>query len=244
MKTRFSDIACLYQDIGEIDDIFMKKQIQDALGQVSAVLFDFDGVILDSEWPIYETWKNLFAREGQVLESEMYAQCIGSDFDTWSPQSYLESLTGKSYEWERENAQRQVILEADLEESPPMDGVRELLSFLQDTKTAVVSSSTHSWVDRWIEKLELDPYFEALVCRGDAPRIKPAPDLYLEAARRLGVSPSECLVIEDSMNGLISAKTAGMQVLVVPNRLTRFYDFAEADYQVNYLTECLVQAVN
>ena len=64
-----------------------------------AVLFDFDGVILDTEWPIYETWRDLFLEHGQELTLETYVQCIGSDFDTWSPETYLESLTGLNFDW-------------------------------------------------------------------------------------------------------------------------------------------------
>jgi len=217
----------------------MSEEIIKATQQSEAVLFDFDGVILDSEWPIFQTWRELFKREGQELELELYVKCIGSDFDTWSPQTYLEELTGRSYDWDAENPKRQVILESDLENSPPMEGVLDLLEALREKKTAVVSSSTHHWVDRWIEKLSLTPYFQTLVCRGDAPRIKPAPDLYLEAARRLDVEPAKCLVIEDSMNGMISAHEAGMKVLIVPNRLTSILDFAAADLQTNSLARCV-----
>ena len=219
----------------------MNQQIHDALHQAKAVLFDFDGVILDSEWPIYQTWKNLFESEGHSLAPEVYVKCIGSDFETWSPQTYLEELTGKSFDWDRINEQRQVILEQDIEKSPPMDGVRELLSFLTHSKKAVVSSSSHSWVDRWVEQLGLMPHFETLVCRGDAPRIKPAPDLYLEGARQLGVLPEDCIVIEDSMNGMISAHAAGMRTLVVPNRLTAVLDFSASDWQADSLLSFVAQ---
>ena len=93
----------------------------------------------------------------------------------------------------------------------------------------MVSSSSHHWVDGWLGKLAFAEHFETVVCRGDAARIKPAPDLYLEAARRLELWPAECLVIEDSLNGVKSAKAAGMSVWVVPNRVTAGLDFREAD---------------
>ena len=220
----------------------MSQEIHAAIHNASAVLFDFDGVILDSEWPIFQTWKNLFKREGQTLEQELYVNCIGSDFDTWSPQTHLESLTGKSYDWDTENAQRQVILEQDLVNANPMEGVIEIVKSLKEHKTAVVSSSSHRWVDGWIEKLELMPYFETLVCRGDAPRIKPAPDLYIEAAKQLSVRPEECLVIEDSKNGMIAAHAAGMKTLIVPNRLTHILDFSQSHWQTDSLASCLPPA--
>lgn len=209
--------------------------IADAFISAKAVLFDFDGIVLDSEWPIYQSWKRLFAREGFDLEQAMYVKCIGSDFDTWSPPNYLEELSGKQFDWTHENDLRQVEIVKDLEQASPMAGVTGLVHQLTNQATAVVSSSSHRWVDGWLEKLELMPHFNTTVCRGDAPKIKPAPDLFLEAARQLGVAPQDCLVIEDSINGLLSAHQAGMKVLAVPNRLTRILDFSAANWQAHTL---------
>jgi len=213
----------------------MNQDIHTALNEAKAILFDFDGVILDSEWPIYQSWKRLFEREGQDLAQEVYVKCIGSDFDTWSPPSYLEELTGKTFDWDQENAARQVEIMRDLENARPMPGAAELIKALADKPTAVVSSSSHNWVDGWVNKLGLMPYFNTTVCRGDAPKIKPAPDLFLEGARQLGFEPGDCLVIEDSMNGLISAHAAGMKVLAVPNRLTSVLDFSDAEWMSDSL---------
>jgi HAD superfamily hydrolase (TIGR01509 family) len=117
--------------------------------------------------------------------------------------------------------------------------VLELLGQLtnQSIRRAVVSSSSHQWVDGWLDKLAFGQHFETVVCRGDAAQIKPAPDLYLEAANRLGLPPSECLVIEDSLNGVKAAKAANMTVWVVPNRVTADLDFTLADRQFQSLAE-------
>jgi putative hydrolase of the HAD superfamily len=93
-------------------------------------------------------------------------------------------------------------------------------------------------VDGWLDKLGLAGHFQTTVCRGDAARIKPAPDLYLEAALRLNLPAGECLVIEDSLNGLTAAKAAGMTVWVVPNRVTDGLDFTSADRVFGSLAEC------
>lgn len=208
-----------------------QQEIKAAIHNAKAVIFDFDGVILDSEWPIYQSWKRLFQREGHDLEQDLYVNCIGSDFEVWSPQLYLEELTGKHFDWDKENAARQVEIVRDLESAEPMPGVRELVESLSDKPTAVVSSSSHRWVDGWVEKLGLMPHFNTTVCRGDAPKIKPAPDLFLEGARQLDLDPHDCLVIEDSINGLLAAHQAGMTVLAVPNRLTHVLDFSAANWQ-------------
>eukprot|EP00903_Cladosiphon_okamuranus_P003855 g3853.t1 len=115
---------------------------------------------------------------------------------------------------------RQVEIRAALEEYGPIEGVIDLLEEIQSrgVPMAVVSSSAHPWVDGWLEKLELGRFFEHVICKGDAPRIKPAPDLYLAAAEVFGVEPGGCLVFEDSLNGLNAATAAGMKTWIVPNR--------------------------
>ena len=201
------------------------------LANAKAVLFDFDGVILDTEWPIYQTWLDLFRSEGQDLPITTYVQCIGSDFDTWSPEKHLEDLTGRSYDWETINPARQIEIHAALANPIALPGVRNLFEHLHGTGVpiAVVSSSSHSWVDVWLDKLNLTPMVSTIVCKGDAPRIKPAPDLYLEAVRQLDLPAGDCLVIEDSLNGTKAGIEAGCQTLVVPSRLTDCLDFSIAD---------------
>lgn len=212
-----------------------------ALADAAAVLIDFDGVILDSEWPIYQAWLQVFQREGHELSPEIYIQCIGSDFDTWSPPAYLEELTGKRYDWNQMDADRQVEIMRQLEDSEPMPGARALLEQLEHFPSAIVSSSSHNWVDEWMDKLDLMHLVNTTVCRGDAPKIKPAPDLFLEAARQLDVNPSDCLVIEDSHNGMHAAHDAGMKVIAVPNRLTNILDFSGAAWSAQSLIELVAE---
>jgi len=197
----------------------------------SAVLFDFDGILVDTEWAIYQAWLDTFRKEGHDLPLSLYTRCIGSDFDTWSPKAYLEELTGNDFDWTKMDGDRQELIRAELDEYGPIHGVTGLLGEIRrrGIPLAVVSSSSHSWVDGWLERLELAAFFQEVVCRGDAPRIKPAPDLYLAAAERLGLEPESCLVIEDSLNGLLSASAAGMRTWIVPNRVTSALDFSDAD---------------
>lgn len=197
----------------------------------SAVLFDFDGVLVDTEWAIYQAWLRTFNLHNHDLPLSVYTRCIGSDFATWSPKTHLEELSGLAFDWHDLDAKRQEEILRDLTDEGPMPGVIDFLGSLatRSIRRAVVSSSSHHWVDGWLDKLAFGDRFETVVCRGDAPRIKPAPDLYLEAARRLDLPPAECLVIEDSLNGVIAGKEAGMTVWVVPNRVTSALDFSNAD---------------
>lgn len=206
----------------------------------SAILFDFDGILVDTEWAIYQAWLKTFQDHGHDLPLELYTRCIGSDFDTWSPKEHLEDLTGDSYDWHDLDTRRQEEIVAELRNEGPMPGAIDWLKDLrnQGLPLAVISSSSHHWVDDWLERLNMAGFFNTTVCRGDAPQIKPAPDLYLEAARQLSLSPTECLVIEDSLNGTRSAKAAGMTVWAVPNRVTSCLDFTEADRVSESLTDC------
>lgn len=205
----------------------------------AAVLFDFDGVLVDTEWAIYQAWLRTFQTHGHELPLEVYTHCIGSDFATWSPKTHLEEISGLAFDWHDLDARRQEEILRDLAHHRPMCGALDLLDQLEraEIRRAVVSSSSHHWVDGWLEKLKFAENFESVVCRGDAARIKPAPDLYIEAARRLVVAPADCLVIEDSLNGVRAAKGAGMTAWVVPNRVTAGLDFSEADLVFASLVE-------
>ncbi len=206
---------------------------------ISAVLFDFDGVLVDTEWAIYQSWKRTFEAHGQHLPLDIYTRCIGTDFAVWSPKTHLEELTGLAFDWHDLDARRQQEIMADLAHEGPMHGVPAFLRRLaaEGMPTAVVSSSSHHWVDGWLEKLGFAGHFKTTVCRGDAARIKPAPDLFLEASSRLAIPPKDCLVIEDSLNGLKAAKAAGMAVWIVPNRVTECLDFSQADQVFRSMAE-------
>lgn len=214
------------------------------LVNAKAALFNFNGIILDTEWPIYQTWLDLFRSEGQDLLVETYVQCIGSDFDTWSPEKHLENLTGKTYDWDTINPARQIEVHATLENPIALPGIRELFEhlFAKGVPIAIVSSSSHDWVDTWPDKLHLTPMVTTTVCKGDAPRIKPAPDLYLEAVRQLELPADICLVTKDSLNGTKAGIQAGSQTCVVPSRLTDYLDFSIANRVIGSLKELLPAA--
>ncbi len=197
---------------------------------IEAVLFDFDGVLVDTEWAIYDAWHRTFIENGHSLPLEVYTQCIGSDFATWSPKTHLEEISGLTFDWHDLDFRRQEIIVKDLADEGPMPGVLTLLEALErkGIRKAVVSSSSHHWVDGWLNRLGLFDRFEEVVCRGDAERIKPAPDLYIEAVKRLGIAAGNCLVIEDSLNGIKAANGAGVPVWAVPNRVTACLDFSLA----------------
>jgi len=204
-----------------------------------ALLFDFDGLIVDTEWPIYQAWRKTFQDHGHPLPLETFNQCIGTNFDIWSPKTHLEELTGTRIDWGPLDAARQSSIEQNLEGAVAMPGIPEAVSTAKTSglMLGVVSSSSHRWVDGWLEKIGLSENFDLTVCRDDAPHIKPAPDLYLEAASQLDLNPASCLVVEDSVNGIKAAKAAGMPNVAIPNRVTACGDFSLADHELESATE-------
>jgi len=206
---------------------------------MNTVLFDFDGVIIDSEWAVYQSWVKLFEQEGHPLPLDIYVQCVGSDFGTWSPESHLEELTKKSYNWKKENSKRQVQIEADLNEAEPLDGIIDLFQWIQNEgfQSFIVSSSSRKWVDGWMNKLDLMQYVQGTICREDAPRVKPAPDLYIEGVQRSRQTPADCIVLEDSLNGVKAANEAGCVSYAVPTLITGSLDFSTAHATFNSITD-------
>jgi putative hydrolase of the HAD superfamily len=206
-----------------------------------ALLFDFDGLIVDTEWPIYNAWRQTFHDHGHSLPLEIFTQCIGTDFDTWSPKTHLEELTGDHIDWHLLDNARQARIETELVGATAMEGIPKAVKAAKAAglKVAVVSSSSHRWVDGWLKKIGLFEQFDTTVCRDDAERIKPAPYLYLVAARQLALEPATCLVIEDSVNGIKAAKSAGMPSVAIPNRVTAGCDFSLADRVLKSAAELL-----
>ena len=168
---------------------------------MKALLFDFDGLLMDTESPLVDTWRRIYHRHGVEFPLQTWIeQVVGSTDHPFDPAAHLAETSGLALDMKtiQEEVKRQ---ELELREHPlPMAGSREILAEAKrlGLRQAVVSSSSHEWVESNLEKLGMKPFFEHFTCREDALRTKPAPDLYLKALERLGLPGSECLVFEDS----------------------------------------------
>ncbi len=196
------------------------------------LIFDFDGVLVDTEWAIYQSWVWLYKREGQELPIATYAPCLGAGYSHWDPAAHLEQLTGHHYDWERETPVRQARIEADLSRSGLMPGAAELLDWCRQAGVGltVASSSSRRWVEGWLRKLGIYDLFDGVFCRTDGYPVKPDPALFLAARTCLSLPAGECLIIEDSENGTLAAARAGIPCVAVPNRMTRACDFSRASF--------------
>ncbi len=197
---------------------------------IRGLIFDFDGLLLDTEVPVYESWRENYAAFGRDLPLELYTGCVGSDFTGFDPKRHLEEQLGEPVNWEHWDRVREERALEMANALAPMPGAVDLLGRARDSglPCAVASSSPRSWVEPHLERTGLRPFFRLTRCSDDVERIKPSPDLFLAAAEGLSVSPSEAVVLEDSLNGLIAARAAGIRCIIVPNRITGHLDFAGA----------------
>lgn len=212
---------------------------------IKALLFDFDGLIIETEEPIYRAWLELFQRYGGHLPLSLWVTIIGTNEMTFDPWQMLEQQTGHPIDRQAENTIR---IERELELvnlQPVLPGVLDVLLAARQAnlKTAVVSSSTRNWVQGHLERLGLLRYFDLLVTSEDVHRTKPDPELYQQAIQRLGVGPREAVVFEDSPNGLRAARAAGICAVAVPHELTRAQISAEADLVLHSLAEMPLSAL-
>lgn len=207
------------------------------------IIFDFDGVLVDTEWAIYQSWVQLYAREGQEISIATYSPCLGAGYSHWDPAAHLEKLTGRQFDWGKETPARQAVLEADLERYGLMEGAIELLDWCaaQGIGLTVASSSSRRWVQGWLERLGIYDRFAGVYTRTDGYPVKPNPALFETAQQCLGLDKAECLIVEDSENGTIAAQNAGIPCVAIPNRMTENSDFSRAAHRCASLAALLEQ---
>lgn len=196
-----------------------------------ALIFDFDGLILDTEASCFAAWQALFAEHGQHYGLEDYLVIVGTTNAARDPMALLGERTGRSHDREALRDRLRELEHARNHTLAPLPGVLDTLDQARrlGLRLAVASSSSRGWVEGHLRTQGMFERFEVLANRSDTLRPKPEPDIYLDALRQLGLTANEALAIEDSYNGSLAAKRAGLRCLVVPNAITRGQDFSHAD---------------
>jgi HAD superfamily hydrolase (TIGR01509 family) len=203
---------------------------------VAAVVLDFDGLIVDTETPIFEAWLGAYERRGRTLGLAEWQHALGTH-GGFDPLAHLESLVGPGFDREAVAREVKEASARGCEGRPLLPGVERLLREARrlGLARAVASSSSCSWVEGWLLRHRVRPLIDVVVGRDDVQRVKPDPELFLLAAGRLGVSPARCLVFEDSPNGMRAALAAGMRCVAVPTGLTRSLSRPEVDLVLDSL---------
>ncbi len=218
---------------------------------IRGIIFDFDGLILDTESTVYQSWRELYQHFGQELPFEEWGQIIGtSPAEHFDPLARLEARLGRELDREMVRSRR---LQRELElvvQQPILPGVVDYLTDAKrmGLKLAVASSSDMKWVGGHLERLALMSYFDVVHTSDDVTRTKPAPDLFLLALQSLHLNADEAFVLEDSTNGITAARQASIFCVAVPNALTRQLPLDHANLRLNSLAdisiENLLQRIN
>jgi len=206
---------------------------------IRALIFDFDGLILDTEGPIYRAWVEIYHELGADLPLSAWEVWVGGSPDGFDPCGYLETQLGRAVDREtlteraRKREEELILLESAL---PGVEG------YIADAgrlglKLGVASSSDCPWVYRHLERLGLRDQFDSIKCAEDVKNVKPSPDLYLAVLDELGVGPEEAIALEDSPHGITSAQAAGLICVVVPNPLTSQMPTDHADLELDSLAD-------
>jgi HAD superfamily hydrolase (TIGR01509 family) len=214
--------------------------------RTKALLFDFDGLILDTETTEFLVWQKIYREYGQEMLPETWGQVIGgfgiSNFDG---AAHLTELVGDGLSARELHARYRSESDALILQQPVLPGVVDYLDDARcmSLRLAVASSSPHSWVDTHLARLGLADRFDAIICGDDVPpgRTKPHPDLFLKALNVLGVKADEAVVFEDSPNGVNAACAAGILVVSVPNPITALLKVNGANRTLDSLAQISLQ---
>ena len=206
---------------------------------IDAVIFDFDGVILDTETPDFGTWREEFELHGVELDRSLWSSFIGGSAGTFDVYAYLEQQVGRPIDRELVRTRRRRRYLDIVESSPLLPGVTDYLIQSRELglKVGVASSSNREWVEGHLGRRDLLRLVDSVRSRDDVASVKPDPELFLASAESLGVRPDRCLAIEDSANGVTAATRAGMFCVVVPNPMTKDMAVGHADLRLNALSD-------
>lgn len=206
---------------------------------IRALIFDFDGLVLDTETAIFQSYQEIYRSLGVELSLERWAQGVGTTDASYDPLDDLEVLLGGEVDRSSLHARQRQRETELIAGQPVLPGV---VDYLHDArrlglKVGMASSSSCRWITGHLTRLGLLAYFDCVQGRDDVQQSKPDPELYLNALEKLGVSNTQAIVFEDSPNGILAARRAGILCVVVPNPVTRQLPLDGADLLLESLAD-------
>lgn len=209
------------------------------MNRIEVLIFDFDGLVINTEGPVYESWQELFRSYGLELSFDKWVSTVGSSDAEFDPYAELDRLLGYPVDWQVVGPRRRERELELIEKLPLRPGV---LQYLTDAKRlglkiGMASSSSCEWVQGHLTRLGIIDYFEIIHGKDDVRRTKPSPELYITVLEAFGLDGNQAIVLEDSLNGVLAAKEAGCFTLAVPNNITRHLEFDKADLVLNSLED-------
>jgi putative hydrolase of the HAD superfamily len=197
---------------------------------LKGIIFDFDGLIIDTEIPGCNAWAELFNQHGFAFTVEDWKKAIGTGPSAYNPATHLSQLTNGLLDPQVIQEQTLARTHELIELQPILPGV---LDFIIEADRlglpmAVASSSNREWVEGYLTKLDIRKYFKVVCTSNDVTNVKPDPELFILAAKKLGIATSEAIIFEDSPNGIKAASAAGIACIAVPNDITKSMDLSMA----------------
>lgn len=203
---------------------------------IKGIVFDFDGLIIDTESAWYLAFKEVFQGYNVEFPKEIFVTCIGTDDSTLK--AFFEEKLGadeieKIMNLVNENLKARTLL-LDIRE-----GVRE---YLEEAKAlglriGLASSSSREWVEGFLRQFQIIDYFEVIKTGDEVEKVKPDPTLYIKAVEALNIKPDEAVAFEDSANGAKAAVAAGLKCVIVPNEMTKEINFEKFHVRIHSMSE-------
>jgi len=206
---------------------------------IKALIFDFDGLIMDTETPKFEAWKEIFRQYGMELPLSEWKKALGTSHLAFDPPTYLEEIIGYPINKKKVDHDQRVLALSKILKLPALPGVEELMiqGKAKGLKIALASSSSSDWVWCNLSRLGLLEYFDTICSMDDVPAVKPDPALFQLALEELGVQPHEAIVFEDSPNGITAANRSGIFCVAIPNFISGQLNVEHADLILNSLED-------
>ncbi|MDR6997788.1 putative hydrolase of the HAD superfamily [Neobacillus niacini] len=205
---------------------------------IKGVIFDFDGLIVDTESVWFEALKEVLMEKHHVeLELSKYSSCIGTGSDVLF--KYLRGVVGEDVDCELLNQLALEKYNEKMKQPSLREGVIEYLeeAKINNLKIGLASCSSREWVARHLKPLNIIEYFDVINTKNDVKKVKPDPEIYIKTLTDCNLKRPEAVAFEDSLNGLLAAKEAGIRCVIVPNDVTRHLSFETHDYKLETMSQ-------
>ncbi|MES9685468.1 HAD-IA family hydrolase [Gottfriedia acidiceleris] len=204
---------------------------------IKAVIFDFDGLIVDTESVWFEAYKEVLQRHEVELTLQKFSEVVGTSDEILF--DFINSNLKEPIEKELIEQMAKELVDEKLLKPVLRESVEDYLISAKNAglQIALASSSSREWVESFLKKLTIYEYFSVIKTKDDVKKVKPDPELYLKAIEEIGIQASEAIAFEDSLNGLIAATKAGLNCVIVPNQVTSHLEFENHSLRLSSMAE-------
>ena len=206
---------------------------------IEAIIFDFDGLILETEGPIYQSWQELYTAYHCHINKNEWSKTVGGEPDHFDPYASLEAQLGHPVDREEADSRRLQRESELIAAQPILPGVLDYLAEARQLglKIGLASSSNYAWVGGHLTRLGLLDRFDVIRTIDDVKKSKPSPEVFLAALQGLKMAPEQTIAFEDSYNGILAAQRAGIFCVVVPTEMTRGLPISQANLRIESLAD-------